>query len=291
MFKGSFTALVTPMTGGAVDEKALRALVKYQLDGGADGLVPCGTTGESATLSHDEHSRVIDIVIEEAGGKVPVIAGTGSNSTAETVALTAHAKDAGADAALLITPYYNKPSQQGLIEHYRTVADSVDLPIILYNVPGRTALNMLPSTVAAIAEHKNVVGIKEATADMEQISEVIRLSGDDFSVLSGDDATTLPLVAIGGTGVISVTANIVPGDMSKLCSLATTGKMAEARELHYKLLPLCSAMFVDTNPVPVKAALTMMGVIGGELRLPLVGLSEDNKSKLVAAMKDYGLLK
>ena len=290
MFKGSLTALVTPMKGGAVDEAALRGLVKFQIDGGTDGLVPCGTTGESATLSHDEHNRVIDIVIEEAAGRVPVIAGTGSNSTEETVKLTAHAKEAGADAALLITPYYNKPSQQGLIEHYRAVADSVELPQILYNVPGRTALNMLPETVAALSSHKNIVGIKEATADLEQISEVIAASGQDFSVLSGDDATTLPLLSVGGVGVISVVANLVPGEMSDLCSLYMSGKTEEARALHYKLLPLAAVMFIDTNPVPVKTALAMMGLVTEELRLPLVGLSDTDRKKLKAALKVYGLI-
>ena len=290
MFKGSLTALVTPMKDGAVDEAALRGLVKFQIDGGTDGLVPCGTTGESATLSHDEHNRVIDIVIEEAAGRVPVIAGTGSNSTEETVKLTAHAKEAGADAALLITPYYNKPSQQGLIEHYRSVADSVELPLILYNVPGRTALNMLPETVATLASHKNIVGIKEATADLEQISEVIAASGSDFAVLSGDDATTLPLLSVGGVGVISVVANLVPGDMSDLCSLYMSGKIDEARALHYKLLPLSAAMFIDTNPVPVKTALAMMGLATEALRLPLVALSDADRKTVKAALEAYGLI-
>jgi 4-hydroxy-tetrahydrodipicolinate synthase len=290
MFTGALTALVTPFKDGKIDEEALRRLVEFQIKNGTNGLVPCGTTGESATLSHGEHNRVIDITIEKAKGRVPVVAGTGSNSTAETVTLTKHAQEAGADAALLISPYYNKPSQDGLYEHYRIVAGEVDLPLIVYNVPGRTALNMLPETVARLSEIKNIIGIKEATADLEQVSEVIEYSREGFCVLSGDDSTTFPLLAVGGHGVISVTSNIAPGDVADMCRLFLSGKVEEARRLHYKLQPLNRAMFVETNPVPVKTALSMMGMVTGELRLPLVGLSEGNRRKVQQALKSYGLI-
>jgi 4-hydroxy-tetrahydrodipicolinate synthase len=290
MFTGALTALVTPFKDGKIDEEALRRLVEFQIKNGTNGLVPCGTTGESATLSHGEHNRVIDITIEKAKGRVPVVAGTGSNSTAETVTLTKHAQEAGADAALLISPYYNKPSQDGLYEHYRIVAGEVDLPLIVYNVPGRTALNMLPETVARLSEIKNIIGIKEATADLEQVSEVIEYSREGFCVLSGDDSTTFPLLAVGGHGVISVTSNIAPGDVADMCRLFLSGKVEEARRLHYKLQPLNRAMFVETNPVPVKTALSMMGMVTGELRPPLVGLSEGNRRKVQQALKSYGLI-
>ncbi|MEE9613469.1 MAG: 4-hydroxy-tetrahydrodipicolinate synthase, partial [Thermodesulfobacteriota bacterium] len=227
---------------------------------------------------------------ETAAGRVPVIAGTGSNSTSETVMLTKHALKAGADAALLITPYYNKPTQRGLLEHYRHVAGEVDIPLILYNVPSRTGLNMLPETVARLSEEKNVAGIKEATADLEQISEIIKLSQEGFCVLSGDDATTLPLIAVGGRGVISVVSNVAPADMAEMCSLALSGKTGEARKLHYKLLPLTQALFVETNPIPVKTALALMGKAGEEFRLPLVTMAGDNRRRVEDALRAYGLI-
>lgn len=285
MFRGSITAIVTPFRSGALDEAAFRKLIEFQIAGGSNGIVPCGTTGESATLSYEEHHRVIELAIESANGRIPVIAGTGSNSTAETIELTRHAEKAGADAALLITPYYNKPTQQGLYEHYRTVAGETGLPIILYNVPGRTGVNMLPETVARLSEIKNVAGIKEATGDLKQVSDVLEYSRDGFLVLSGDDFTTLPLLAIGGHGVISVTSNVVPKMVSDMIKAFEAGEMDEARRLHYRLQPLHRAMFLETNPIPVKTALAMMGMIDGEMRLPLVAMSEAAKAKLASAMK------
>jgi 4-hydroxy-tetrahydrodipicolinate synthase len=290
MFTGAFTALVTPFKDGEIDEEALRRLIEFQVENGIDGLVPCGTTGESATLSHEEHNRIIDIAIETAKGRVPVIAGTGSNSTVETLTLTKHAKEAGADAALLISPYYNKPSQDGVYEHYRRVAEEVDLPLIVYNVPSRTALNMLPETVARLSEIKNIAGIKEATGDMAQVSEVIERSRQGFCVLSGDDFTTLPLLSLGGRGVISVISNLVPGEMAEMCRLFLSGKIEEARRVHFRLQGLARAMFIETNPVPVKTALSMMGMIEEEFRLPLVGMKEGNRRKLKEALDSQGLI-
>ena len=291
MFKGAYTALVTPFRDNAVDEKALRAIVEFQISGGIDGLVPCGTTGESATLTYEEHKRVIEITIDAAGGRVPVIAGTGSNSTDETITLTRHAKEAGAAGALLITPYYNKPTQEGLYLHYKAVAEAVDIPIVLYNVPGRTAVNMLPETVARLSDIRNIVGLKEATADMEQASWVRHLSSDDFSLLSGDDATLLPFLAIGGSGVISVVSNVAPGYMAELCRAWSDGDRERASELHYRLLPLAKAMFCETNPIPVKEAVHMMGLMTEELRLPLTRLDVEGRGTLAKVMKDMGIIK
>ncbi len=290
MLKGAFTALVTPFKDGALDEKAFVRLVESQIEGGIQGLVPCGTTGESATLTHGEHNRVIDLAIEAADGRVPVIAGTGSNSTAETIRLTRHAEEAGAQGALLITPYYNKPSQAGLFAHYRSVSEAVNIPIVLYNVPGRTGVNMLPDTVARLSELTNIVGIKEASGDLAQVSRVIELCIDDFYVLSGDDFTTLPLLCIGGCGVISVTSNIVPADVSSMVKRFLSGDIDGAKVLHYKLSPLNRAMFLETNPVPVKTALAMLGFIKEELRLPLVRLSGANRERLLHTLKNYGLV-
>ncbi len=290
MFTGSITALVTPFRDGRVDEEALRRLVEFQIENGSDGLVPCGTTGESATLSYEEHDRVIELTIEAAAGRVPVIAGTGSNSTSETIALTKHAESAGANAALLITPYYNKPTQQGLYEHYRRVAEEVSVPLILYNVPGRTSVNMLPETTARLSELKNIVGIKEATGDLRQVSDTIEFSRKGFIVLSGDDFTTLPLLAIGGHGVISVTSNIVPGMVSDMIRAFRQGDLAKARDIHYRIEPLNRAMFLETNPVPVKTALSMTGMIGPEMRLPLVGMNNENRKRLASVLDGFGLV-
>lgn len=290
MFRGSIVAIVTPFRDGKVDEKALRELIEFQIENGTDGIVPCGTTGESATLSLDEHERVIALTIEAANKRVPVIAGTGSNNTAEAVRLTKHAKTAGADAALLITPYYNKPTQEGLYQHYKKVAEESDIPIILYNVPGRTGVNMLPETVARLAGIKNIVGIKEATGDLKQISDVINLCPTDFLILSGDDFTVYPTLAVGGHGVISVVANAAPRDMADLCDAYFASDMKKANDLHYKLLPLNAAMFYETNPIPVKTALSLMGKVSGEFRLPLCPMSEGNLNRLKKAMKDYGLI-
>lgn len=290
MFRGSIVAIVTPFRDGKVDEKAFRDLIEFQIENGTDGIVPCGTTGESATLSHEEHERVIELTIEAVNKRVPVIAGTGSNNTAEAVRLTRHAKKAGADGALLITPYYNKPTQEGLYQHYRKVAAEVDIPIILYNVPGRTGVNMLPETVARLAEIKNIVGIKEATGDLKQISDVIGLCPKDFLLLSGDDFTVYPTLAVGGHGVISVVANVAPKDMADLCDSYFAGDMKRANALHYKLLPLNGAMFYETNPIPVKTALALMGKCSWDLRLPLCPMSDGNLNRLEKVMKEYGLL-
>ena len=289
MFKGSITALVTPFKDGEIDEKAFRDLIEFQIESGSDGLVPCGTTGESATLTHEEHNRVIELTIEAASGRVPVIAGTGSNSTAETIQLTKHAEASGASAALLITPYYNKPSQQGLYEHYKKISEEVSIPLLLYNVPGRTSVNMAPETIARLSEINNIVGIKEATGDLKQVSEVIEYSTEGFAVISGDDFTTVPMLAIGAVGVISVTANIVPAEMSEMVNGYLEGRTKEALALHYRLATLHRSMFIETNPVPVKTALAMMGRIEEEFRLPLVRMSEANRAALLGALTTYGL--
>jgi 4-hydroxy-tetrahydrodipicolinate synthase len=288
-FQGSITALVTPFRDGRVDEPALRSLVEFQVTSGTDGIVPCGTTGESPTLDHDEHKRVIDVVIETVRKRIPVIAGTGSNSTAEALSLTKHAKAAGADAALIVLPYYNKPTQRGLLEHCRALAE-VGLPLVLYNIPGRTGVNMLPETLAQIADHPNIVGVKEATANLEQMTQDIVLCGDRLCYLSGDDTLTLPLMAVGGRGVISVVSNIVPRDVADMTHAFLSGDWKRARELHLRLFPLSQAMFYETNPICVKTALAMMGRIQEEFRLPLCAMSEANRKKLEVALKSYGLL-
>jgi len=291
MFSGSIVAIVTPFKNGKVDEKAFGDLIDWHISSGTNAIVPCGTTGESATLEYEEHYRVIEIAVKTANKRIPVIAGTGANSTDETIMITKQAKKLGADAALLVAPYYNKPTQEGLYRHYKAVAEAVKMPIILYNVPGRTAVNILPSTVARLAGIKNIVAIKEATGDMKQVSEVIRLCGDRITVLSGDDFTTFPLLALGGKGVISVTANIAPRDVSDMCRLWEEGKYEKARALHYKLEPLNQAMFIETNPIPAKTALALMGRIREEFRLPLCEMSEANREKLRMTIKDYGLIK
>jgi len=283
-------AIVTPFKNGKVDEKALGNLVEWHISSGTNAIVPCGTTGESATLEYEEHYRVIEVVVKAVNKRVPVIAGTGANSTDETIMITKQAKKLGADAALLVAPYYNKPTQEGLYRHYKVVAAAVKMPIILYNVPGRTAVNILPPTVARLAGIKNVVAIKEATGDMKQVSEVLRLCGDRITVLSGDDFTTFPLLALGGKGVISVTANIAPREVSDMCRLWEEGKYEKARALHYKLEPLNQAMFIETNPIPAKTALALMGRIREEFRLPLCEMSEANREKLRKTIKDYGLI-
>lgn len=289
MFKGAFTALITPFKDGMVDEAGLKRLIEFQVRNSMDGIVPCGTTGESATLSYEEHERVIETAIEAAAGRILVIAGTGSNSTSETIMLTRHAEKAGADAALLITPYYNKPTQQGLYEHYKKVAEETSLPLILYNVPGRTGVNMLPETVARLSEIKSIAGIKEATGDLKQVSDVLEFAGKGFSVLSGDDFTTLPLLSIGGHGVISVTSNIVPRDVSAMVNGFLSGNIEKAKKLHYRLEPLNRAMFLETNPIPVKTAVSLMGMAEEEFRLPLVRMSAKNRARLKEALRSYGI--
>ncbi|MDP2277076.1 MAG: 4-hydroxy-tetrahydrodipicolinate synthase [Nitrospirota bacterium] len=290
MFKGSIVAIVTPFKKGKVDEKALCNLIEWHIKQGTNAIVPCGTTGESSTLDYDEHYRVIEIAVKTVNKRVPVIAGAGANSTDETITITKKAKQLGADAALLVTPYYNKPTQEGLYRHYKEIARAVNIPIVLYNVPGRTAVNMLPSTVARLAEIKNIVAIKEATGDMKQVSEVIRLCGDKIAVISGDDFTTFTLLALGGKGVISVSANVAPKDVSDMCAAWEKGDIAKARKLHYKLEPLNASMFIETNPIPAKTALAMMGKIKEEFRLPLCEMSDANRDKLKKALKDYGLI-
>ena len=291
MFKGSIVAIVTPFKKGRVDEKALGDLIEWHIRQGTNAIVPCGTTGESATLDYKEHFRVVAFTVRAVNKRVPVIAGTGANATDETIMITKEAKKAGADGALLVAPYYNKPTQEGLYRHYKTVAEKARIPIVLYNVPGRTAVNILPATVARLAEIKNIVAIKEATGDMKQVSEVIRLCGDKITVLSGDDFTTLPLMALGGKGVISVSANVMPKQVSRMCALWEQGKFDEAREIHYMLEPLNSSMFIETNPIPVKTALAMMGKIQEEFRLPLCEMSAPNREKLRGVLKSYKLVR
>ena len=290
MFKGAITAIVTPFKNGQFDETAYRELIEFQVKSGIHGIVPCGTTGESPTLSHDEHKRVVETCIDQVKKRVVVIAGSGSNNTAEALELTKHAQAAGADAALMITPYYNKPTQEGLYQHYKTVASQTKIPIVVYNVPGRTSVNLLPETVARLAELPNIVGLKDATGDLKQGCKTLELCGDKITVLSGDDFTTFPLLCVGGMGVISVVSNVVPADMAGMCNAFFKGDLAKARELHYKMWPLMEAMFFETNPVPVKTAVKMMGKITGEVRQPLCLMSKANEDKLRQVMQKYGLI-
>ncbi|MBW2630424.1 MAG: 4-hydroxy-tetrahydrodipicolinate synthase [Deltaproteobacteria bacterium] len=290
MFRGSIVAIVTPFKDGKVDEEALRELIEFQIKSGTDGIVPCGTTGESATLSHEEHDRVIEITVDAVRKRVPVIAGTGSNNTTEAIRLTRHAYEAGVDGTLLVTPYYNKPTQEGLYQHYKAVAEAVPVPIVLYNVPGRTGINLLPETDARLSKISNIAGIKEASGDLKQISKIVELCSDDFVVLSGDDFTVLPILAVGGRGVISVVSNIIPEDMAAMVDAFDEGRPDKAREFHYRMRPVMDACFLETNPVPVKAALAMMGKIEYEVRLPLCRMSDVTYGKLKQIMTDYGLI-
>ena len=280
MFHGVITALLTPFKNGEIDEERFREHIERQIEAGVDAIVPAGTTGEAATLSHAEHKRLIRIAVEQARGRVPVIAGTGSNNTAEAIELTQAAKEAGADAALLIAPYYNKPTQEGIYRHYKAVAEAVHLPQILYNVPSRTASDIQPETIARLAEIPNIVGIKDATADMGRLMDTMRLVGDKLVFLSGDDATVLPFVACGGSGVISVASNIVPRTMQALVNAARAGDLATARQWQMRLMPLVRALFVRANPIPVKAACAMLGWMDPELRLPLVPLDGETREGL-----------
>ncbi|MBI5140762.1 MAG: 4-hydroxy-tetrahydrodipicolinate synthase [Nitrospirae bacterium] len=292
MFEGSIVAIVTPFKKGKVDEPALKKLVEWHIKEGTDAIVPCGTTGESATLDYDEHINVIDIVVKTVNKRIPVIAGTGANATDETIMITKRAMEVGADGALLVSPYYNKPTQEGLFRHYKAVADAVKkFPLVLYNVPGRTAMNMIPSTVARLAEIKNIVAIKEATGDMRQASDLLRLCPKDFNIISGDDFTTFTMAMLGGKGVISVVANVMPGAVAKMMDALKAGNIDEARSIHFMLEELNAAMFIETNPIPVKTALAMMGKIKEEFRLPLCEMSPDNRAKLEAVMKKYELIK
>jgi 4-hydroxy-tetrahydrodipicolinate synthase len=291
MFKGAIVAIVTPFRKGKVDEDALRELIEYQIANGTDGIVPCGTTGESPVLSHKEHDRVIEITVDAVRKRVPVIAGTGSNSTDEAVRLTRHAYEVGADGALLVCPYYNRPTQEGLYQHYRHIAEKVPIPIIVYNIPGRTGVNMTPETLARLSKIENIVGAKEAAGSLRQMQDVISLCGKDFSVLSGDDYFTYPLMCIGGHGIISVVSNVAPADMAAMVDAFNARNVKKAKEFHYKMTPLIDALFIETNPVPVKAALFMMGKIQYEVRMPLSRLSDANYEKLKKVMETYGLIK
>ncbi len=290
-FQGAFTALVTPFHNNCVDEDKYRAFIEWQIQEGIHGLVPCGTTGESATLSHDEHEKVIEICIDQAKGRVPVLAGAGSNNTAEAIRLTRFAKDAGAQGALLITPYYNKPTQEGLYLHYKAIAEAVDFPLIAYNVPGRTGCNLLPTTMGRLAyELPNIVGIKEATGNLTQVSDVIEACPPDFQILSGDDFTVLPLLAVGGCGVISVTSNIMPRQMAALYTAFMEADIQKARAIHYELMPVNRLMFTETNPLPVKTALAFMGKMALEFRLPMCPMHKASADTLCNMLQQIGLV-
>jgi 4-hydroxy-tetrahydrodipicolinate synthase len=284
--------MVTPFRNGKVDEAKLRELVEFHVSNGTDGLIPCGTTGESPTLSHDEHHRVVELVIEAARGRIRVVAGTGSYSTADAIEMTKHAERAGAAGALVVNPYYNKPTQEGLYRHFRAVAESVAIPILLYNIQSRTAINIETDTMARLARDvKNIAGVKEASGSLDQMSQVIAACGPDFSVLSGDDNITLPLLAIGGSGVVSVIANIVPRETADLVHAALDGDWKRARDLHYRLFPLARAAFLETNPIPIKEAMAMAGMLEPEFRLPMCRMSDANREKLRAILKSYALVK
>jgi 4-hydroxy-tetrahydrodipicolinate synthase len=292
MLKGSIVALVTPFKHDKIDEASLKNLIELHIKNGSSGIVPCGTTGESATLSFEEHESVIEIVVKQVKNRIPVIAGTGSNSTAEAIMLTKHAQKSGADGSLQVAPYYNRPTQKGLYEHFKAVANAVTIPIILYNIASRTGVNIEPETVAKLARDcKNIVGIKEASGNLEQMSRLKLLCGKKFDLLSGDDGLTLPVLAIGGTGIISVVANIIPKDVAAMVSEFEKGNIDKAELLHYKMLPLVKAMFIETNPIPVKTAMGLMGLCAPDLRLPMCAMSEENLGKLKLALKEYGLLK
>ena len=292
IFTGSFVALVTPFRNGKVDEAKLRELVEMHAASGTDGLVPCGTTGESPTLTHDEHKRVVEIVVETARKRVKILAGTGSNSTREAIELTQHAERAGADGALVVNPYYNKPTQEGLYRHFRAVAESVAFPIVVYNIQSRTAVNIETSTmVRLVTDVRNLKGVKEASGSLDQMSQVVAACGPGFSVLSGDDNLTLPLMAVGGHGVISVIANIVPRETADMVHAALDNDIKRARELHHRLFPLARAAFLETNPIPIKEAMAMAGMLEPEFRLPMCRMSDANRETLRGILRQYGLVK
>jgi len=292
MFRGSITAIVTPFRNGKVDEKKFRELIDFQIKNGTSGIVPCGTTGESATLNFEEHDRVIEIAIDQVQKRIQVIAGTGSNSTEEAVMLTRHAEKAGADASLQVSPYYNRPTQAGLYAHFKAIADSVKIPIMLYNIASRTGVNIEPETIAKLAKDcKNLIAVKEASGNLDQMSRVKQLCPADFELLSGDDSLTLPVLSIGGRGIVSVVSNIVPKDVAEMVSEFEKGNIKRAREIHYKLLPLIKAVFLETNPIPVKTAMGILGMCEPDLRLPMCPMSAENLEKLKKALRDYGLLR
>ncbi len=290
MFEGSIVAIVTPIKNGDVDREGYRKLLEFQIENGTDGILTCGCTGEPATLSMQEHKDIIKYTVEIVNGRIPVIAGTGSNNTEEAIELTSFARQAGCDAVLLITPYYNKPTQKGLYLHYKKIAESVDIPIILYNVPSRTGISISPEVVAELSKIKNIIGIKEASGSIDQVCKIISLVEDDFLVLSGDDSLTLPIISVGGKGVVSVAANIVPRDMSDMVKFALNGEIEKARKIHYKLFPVFKVLFIETNPIPVKTALSIMGMIQAEWRLPLTSPSDENYKKIEQTLKKSGVI-
>lgn len=290
VLRGAMVAIVTPFRDDAVDERAFKQLIERQIAGGTTAIVPCGTTGESATLSHEEHERVIELAVDAVRGRAAVIAGTGSNNTREAIRLTKRAKEAGADGALLISPYYNRPTQRGLYLHFKAVSEAVDLPLVLYNIASRTAVNIEPETFAQLAQLRNIVGVKESSGNLEQMSRILQLTNRKLTLLSGDDGLTLPVLAIGGMGVISVASNLVPGDVSALVGAYLAGRTDEALHWHQRLLPLVKALFLESNPIPVKTAMGMLGWIRPELRLPLCPMSEANEERLQQALIAYGLL-
>lgn len=290
MFSGAMTAIITPFRDGQIDKEALERLVEFQITNGISAIVPCGSTGESATLTHQEHIDVVRLVVKFVKGRVPVIAGTGSNSTVEALSLTRAAKEAGAAAALLISPYYNKPTQEGIYQHYKTIAEGTRLPLIVYNIPGRTASKIDATTIARLAELEHIVGLKEATGSLDEVQEVIRLCGDKIEVYCGDDSLTLPVMVVGGAGVISVLANMMPKESAAMVDACRAGDWEAARRLHYRLLPLMRTLFLETNPIGIKAALSMMGYCADELRPPLLPMSDAPRTKLRAAMQQGGLL-
>jgi 4-hydroxy-tetrahydrodipicolinate synthase len=290
MFTGSMVALVTPFKDGNVDRQSLEKLIEFHIQNGTHGIVPCGTTGESATLSHEEHDAVVKIVINTVNTRVPVIAGTGSNSTAEAVRLTRAAEKSGADGALLISPYYNRPTQEGIYQHYRKVASEVGIPIIVYNIPGRTGSKIEPETLARMAEINNIAGVKEATGSVDQAIDVIRLCGDRLAVYSGEDSLIFSLMALGGKGVISTVANVAPKETAALAEACLKGDWERGRALQLELIPLIRSLFIETNPIPVKTALSLMGKCSGDLRLPLTPMADGNLKKLQQAMAGFGLL-
>jgi len=290
MFEGIYTALITPFRDGEVDYAALGKLIERQVEGGVDGLVPCGSTGESATLSHDEHERVIDFTIEKANKRVKVIAGAGSNSTRETIRLTRFAAEHGADGALLIAPYYNRPTQDGLFAHYAAVAEAVDIPQLVYNIPGRCAVNILPETLARLAKLDNIVGVKEACGSLDQISRVVELCGPEFNVISGDDSLTLPILAVGGRGSIAVISNLLPKRFGDLVRAGLAGEFVEARQVHFELAPIMRALFTEVNPIGIKAALALTGVSSDELRLPLTKITDGNREHLKKTLETANVL-
>jgi 4-hydroxy-tetrahydrodipicolinate synthase len=291
MFSGSLVALITPFKSGRVDETRLADLIEWHLRSGTHGIVPCGTTGESATLSHEEHTQVIKFVVNQVKKRAPVVAGTGSNSTAEAIRLTREAQEVGADGALMISPYYNRPTQEGIYQHYKAVAQAVPgFPIIFYNIPGRTGSNIEPSTMARMAEIDNIVGVKEAAGSIDQVLNIVAACGDKLAILSGEDSLTFSMMTLGGKGVISTAANVVPKEMADLANLCLNKQYEKAAQLQLKLLPLIRALFIETNPIPLKTALAWMGKCELELRLPLVPMAEGNAAKLKTVMKDFGLI-